>query len=135
MFCGIFGHLKWFNQTQCVRHFKNIGLVLLQYLTSGKIRHTVFATLLCQIGVRLVIETWFNHTHIVSYSTKVDWVLLHYFIIAKADTLCYIIYCVKFGCFWSFKRGLSRHSVLAILRNNFHHSCIVWVVKNSVIMC
>ena len=104
-------------------------------LTSEKIRHYVLANLLCFFGVNLVIEDWFKQTHCVSYFTKIRLGFLIIISVGKSYTMCWIIYCVSFGYFWSLKSGLSRYTVLAIPRILIQFCYTISPVNKSYTMC
>ena len=91
----------WTNQALCVSHFT-----------------------FCQFGVHLVAEQSFKQTLCDSSFTKIHSYISIIQPVNKADTMCLLFYCGRYGYIWSFycdlrktymNSHLSRHYMLAIL--------------------
>ena len=70
--------------------------------------------LLCWLWVHSVIDKWFNQTHCVSCFTRTHSIFWMIWPVERADTMCYIIYCVDCGYIRSLNSDLIRHTVLAV---------------------
>ena len=74
-----------------------------------------------------------NQTHYVINYKNIDSDMLHFLTSEKADTMCLLIYCVKFRYFFRLNSGLIRHTMLSLLRILIQLCFNILQVKNQTL--
>ena len=112
-------------------HSESFGLF--HYLFSGICRHYDSAKLLCWCGVQPIIEEWLKEKHCIIYFLKIYFGCFIIWPVHKADTICWLSYCVDCGYIVSLKIDISRQFVLSVSIICIILFFMIWPVKNRTL--
>ena len=90
---------------------------------------------MCWLGVYFVLEQLFNQTYCVRYFTKIYSVCFNIWPVNEADTMCLLIYCVKYGVNLVIEQWFNQAHCVSYFNQIHSGWFVILPVNESYTMC